>query len=167
MVRIYVITLGLVLMLAGSTRADHITLKVNFITGWRYSLNGGFWRKCGFHGDGLRSAMAGHKDAQAEMGGYKNWRAGSLMSRLISGAAICWWSAEAARDDTRRHDWLLAVALPLALIRWICDSMATGKIQRAVRIYNGEEQALQLDTRYDYGRHDDDGTFKVMLTCGL
>jgi len=167
LVRVYLIALGLVLMLAGSTRADHITLKYKLFSGWKYSVDGGPWHGCGSRGDKLREAMAGHEEAQEVMQRYEDRREAYGMTGLLAAGLTFFYFAQGSGDDGKSNAWLIAPVFPLFMFAMMNFFLSVNDIQRAVRIYNGEEQALKLDMRYDRCRLDDDGTFKVILTFGL
>jgi hypothetical protein len=141
-----------VLLLAASTwgAERHITLKHNFFTGWKYTTDGFQFHSVGMTGKSLYQEMEGNKPAQDVLKSYGSLKTWAMITGFVGGFLVGWpLGAELAGDEWEDEDtYMLAAGIPLCIVSTICEATAHSRLQRAVRVYNGEEQALQLELDY-------------------
>jgi hypothetical protein len=135
------------LLLAGSTFAGEIELRKKFFGGWQFTSDAGMsWTKIGVTGSALREAMSGNDSARTEMDRFKTNNTVAVVTSIPAGFLIGWplGSYVASGDWKDSYTTMYYIGVPLAVVSTIFEITAKGHLKRAVRIYNGEEQALQL-----------------------
>ncbi|UCG61822.1 MAG: hypothetical protein JSV52_00605 [Candidatus Zixiibacteriota bacterium] len=143
------ITIILIIALAATTSAEEITLKHYFFGGWKYSVDGHRYQGVGWDGGKLKARMAGNDAAVAEMNKVKSRKTLSMVTGIPGGFCLGWTLGEAIWGEwDSTDDVLLAIGIPLTLVSMVADASANKHMKEAVKIFNGEEQALMLDINY-------------------
>ncbi len=130
-----------------SGHSTEITLKSSLMRGLHYSVDGGRFHPVGAGGFSIYRSMTGNEPAQKEVlhyRGYKRWS--NLFA--ITGVTIVGYTIleQTIRNDWKKSNTVLAVAtIPLTLLSISYNSKATRHLKEAVRIFNSEEQTLDLD----------------------
>lgn len=137
---------GMVLLcLASCVHAGHIELKNSFFSGWKYSTDGITFNKVGTSGKGLHDAMAGNEPAQKHMLVYKSRMTMALVFGYPGGFLVGWPIGGALFGDWKdSYTVMMAIGVPLAVISAVYESSAKSHLKKAVKVYNGEEQASHV-----------------------
>lgn len=156
----------LLLGLSSSTIGGEIRLSNDFFTGWEYSLDGLRYQSVGFTGSGLRREMVDNEAALKQMSKYKEKRIVSAVLGWPGGAMLGWsLGAYAATGEwTDSEKKMFMVGAPLTIFAVLLELSANANMKKAVRIYNGEEQALDLEVRFPAYYASKTGTLVIGMT---
>jgi hypothetical protein len=132
-----------VLLATASAHADQIKLKKNFFTGYKYSVDGGDYRKVGFSGKELRAVMEGNEAAQARMDKYKSRKTASAVAGIPGGFMTGWViGGSLAGDYKDAYTPMLIIGIPLCIVSGVLEGSANSHLKQAVEAYNrGPEEA--------------------------
>lgn len=140
------ITLVLLIAIAGSSWAGEITLKHSLFWGWKYSADSNDFHRVGFTGNSLRERMEGNEEAVDKMYAYRERKIEAAVFGWPGGFMVGWACSAAIWGDWKDSDGvLLGVGLGLMLVAEIIEMSATRCLKEAVAIYSGEEQAPVFD----------------------
>lgn len=129
-----------------TVNANEIILKRTFFGGWKYSVDGMKYEKVGYSGAGLKSKMAGNETALHEMNDYAKCKTWSLVTG-IPGWSLLGWTLIKRLDDSQWKDsytTMYAIGIPLSVAAVVFEEISASKLQKAVRIYNGQEKSSAL-----------------------
>ena len=137
----------LLLTLCCSMAFGEITLKKNFFTGWKYSVDGGEFKKVGFSGSSLYLEMQDNEKAQLHMKKYKSAKTWAAVTGYPGGFLVGWplgaylGSGGEWKDS---YTTMIIIGAPLAVISIVFEGSATRNLKKAVRLFNGESESLDL-----------------------
>ena len=145
MLRIVIATIALCL-LAGTTIAGRIELDKSFFGGWEYSIDGIEYKKVGYSGSGLRFEMSDNEAAQKQIDKYATCKTWATITAVPGGFLIGWPLGGYLANLEWKHSYtnMYIIGVPLCLTSIVFEATATGKLKKAVRIYNGEESAPKV-----------------------
>lgn len=134
------------LCLVSCVQAGHIELKNSFFGGWKYSTDGVTFNKVGYSGRGLYDAMEENEAAQKQMLAYKSHMTVAVVTGTPGGILIGWPLGGAIVGGWKdSYTTMIVIGTPLAIISTVYEISAKSHLKKAVRIYNGEEQASHFD----------------------
>jgi len=142
----------LLLTLCCSMASGEITLKKNFFTGWKYSVDGWEFKKVGFSGSSLYFKMEGNEEAQLHMKKYKSAKTWELVTAIPGGFLVGWplgaylGSGGEWKDS---YTTMIIIGVPLGLVSLVFESLATRNLKEAVKLFNGESESLGLRLNFE------------------
>ncbi len=137
----------LIILTASMASAQEITLKKSFWSGWRYSTGDMEWHKIGVLGEQLMNAMAENDAAVAEMRKYRSRRVLGYITGIPAVIVTTWSTVTYISHSPWKdeHTTMLVIGVPLLIVAWVCEASADRALQRAVRIYNGDDMSFGLE----------------------
>jgi len=134
---ISVFVLALILTLAGEAQAQRITLKRPFFSGWRYSIDGGEYKRLG-SGTELKTMMA---DSRACLGAMKSFSDHATAAKItgILGILLVAWPIS---TQLRGKDWadsytpMVIVGGSFGVVSLAMEAAGSRNLKRAVMIHN-------------------------------